>query len=217
MQDGLLAIKCGSDLLKKREATVLFTRIKQAARLVLVTAVILLFSQATDADLLDREEVVANTVRATTLDFSNRDTANETGKSLFFSVHGLIPTGFQVESVRIKNEGELPVTYQLSVSQTAGDVALCNALQVRVLSDWDTKYTGGVLEASFETTVPHTGSSDLVFALSLDDTSTSLTNMTCAFNIMIASATVVQGKTVFFSDEEVLQNQVATGVWSIGE
>jgi len=66
-----------------------FTRIKQAARFLLLTAVILLFSQVTDADLLDREEVTANTVRATTLDFSNRDTANETGKSLFFSVDAL--------------------------------------------------------------------------------------------------------------------------------
>ena len=194
----------------------MFTRIKQAARFLLLTAVILLFSQVTDADLLDREEVTANTVRATTLDFSNRDTANETGKSLFFSVQGLIPTGFQVESVRIKNEGELDVTYELSATQTAGDASLCNALQLRVLSGWLTEYSGPLLGLSFDTAVLEGQNSDLVFVLSLDDTNVQLANTTCAFNIRVASVQTVQGGTIQFFDEEVLQNQVTAGTWSLG-
>ncbi|MDA1079720.1 MAG: hypothetical protein O2840_03490 [bacterium] len=194
----------------------LFSKIKQAARLLLATAVILLFSQVTDADLLDREEVTANTVRATTLDFSNRDTANETGKSLFFSVQGLIPTGFQVESVRVKNEGEMAVSYVLAATQTAGDAAFCNALQLRVLSDWQTEYSGPVLGLSFGTTMLAAEKSDLVFVLSLDDSNASLTNDTCAFNIVVTSQGVVDGETIRFSDEEILQNQVTAGTWSIG-
>ncbi|NCN82648.1 MAG: hypothetical protein GW947_01650 [Candidatus Pacebacteria bacterium] len=194
----------------------LFSKIKQAARLLLATAVILLFSQVTDADLLDREEVTANIVRATTLDFSNRDTANETGKSLFFSVQGLIPTGFQVESVRIKNEGELAVSYELSATQTAGDTDFCNALQLRVMSDWQTEYSGSLLGLSFDATVLEGQKGDLVFVVSLDDTSNSLTNDTCAFNIRVASKQVAGGAVVRFSDEEILQNQVTAGTWSTG-
>ncbi len=195
----------------------LFSKIKQAARLLLATAVILLFSQVTDADLLDREEVTANTVRATTLDFSNRDTANETGKSLFFSVQGLIPTGFQVESVRVKNEGEMDVSYELTATQTAGDADFCNALQLHVLSDWQTEYSGSLLGLSFDTRMLEGEKSDLVFVVSLDDTSTSLTNDTCAFNIRVASQQLVDGEVIRFSDEEILQNQVTAGTWSIGE
>ena len=194
----------------------LFTRIKQAARLLLTTAVILLFSQVTDADLLDREEVVANTVRATTLDFSNRDTANETGKSLFFTVQGLLPTGFQVESVRVKNEGELAVSYELSAAQTAGDADFCNALQLRVMSDWQIEYSGSLLGLSFDATVLEGQKGDLVFVVSLDDTSSGLTNDTCAFNIRVLSKQVVNGETIRFSDEEILQNQVTAGTWSSG-
>ncbi|OGJ15750.1 MAG: hypothetical protein A2632_02230 [Candidatus Pacebacteria bacterium RIFCSPHIGHO2_01_FULL_46_16] len=194
----------------------LFTRIKQAARLLLVAAVLLLFSQVTDADLLDREVVSANVVRATTLDFSNLDTANETSKSLFFSVQGMIPSGFQVETVRIKNEGELAVAYQLSATQTAGDGALCSALQLKVLSDWQTEYSGTLTGLSYETTVLEGQKSDLIFALSLDDTTASLSNNTCAFNIRVASLTTINGEDIQFTDEEVLQNQVSTGTWSTG-
>ena len=193
-----------------------YQKIKTAARLTLIVSVVLLFAQATDADLLDREQIGPNIVRASTLDFVNLDTANETGKSLLFSIQGLVPTGFQVESVRIRNEGELDFQYSVSVFITAGDDALCSALKFHVLSNWTTKYDSGLLSLSYVANLDKDESQDLVFSLGLEDTSESLIGLNCAFNLVVNSVQETENGTMRFYDQEVLQSQVTAGVWTVG-
>ncbi|PIY80494.1 MAG: hypothetical protein COY80_02645 [Candidatus Pacebacteria bacterium CG_4_10_14_0_8_um_filter_42_14] len=193
-----------------------YQKIKTAARLTLIVSVVLLFAQATDADLLDREQIGPNIVRASTLDFVNLDTANETGKSLLFSIQGLVPTGFQVESVRIRNEGELDFQYSVSVFKTAGDDALCSALKFHVLSNWTTKYDSGLLSLSYVANLDKDESQDLVFSLGLEDTSESLIGLNCAFNLVVNSVQETANGTMRFYDQEVLQSQVTAGVWTVG-
>ncbi|PIR62478.1 MAG: hypothetical protein COU65_03195 [Candidatus Pacebacteria bacterium CG10_big_fil_rev_8_21_14_0_10_42_12] len=193
-----------------------YQKIKTVARLTLIVSVVLLFAQATDADLLDREQIGPNIVRASTLDFANLDTANETGKSLLFSIQGLVPTGFQVESVRIRNEGELAFQYSISAVKTAGDDAFCSALKMRVFSNWTTKYDSNLLALSYVADMAEGDTQDLVFSLGLDDSSESLIGQNCAFNLVINTIQETQNGTMRFYDQEVLQSQVTAGVWTIG-
>ena len=192
-----------------------YQKIKTAARLTLIVSVVLLFAQATDADLLDREQIGPNIVRASTLDFSDLDTANETSKSLLFSIQGLVPTGFQVESVRIKNEGELGFQYSISVVKTAGDDAFCSALKLRILKDWTTQYNSDLLAMAYVSELAQGESQDLVFSLGLVDNNESLIGQNCAFNLVINSVQETSNGTIRFYDQEVLQSQVTAGVWAV--
>lgn len=183
-------------------------------KLVFFGLVVLLASaRFTDADFLDREDLADNIFEATTLDFANRDTANLTEKSLFFNIFGLQPTGFAVESVRIKKEGNLGFTYQVVVEQTLGNPALCQALQLRVMRNWQLVYEGSVMAFNYSgALIEENEWHDLVMSLGLpDDAPSDLANQNCGFNIYITTMSGEQGSP--FTDQEVLTSQIQTGGW----
>jgi len=173
---------------------------------VFLLAVVL--ARATDADLSDLEILPANSLKATTLDFANQETATGQNKSLLFSLAGLIPGGFQVESVRISNQGKMAFTYQTFVEQTAGNSELCVALNLKVLRNWQSIYDGPLLGLALSSELSEASSEDLVLALSLPAGS-GLANNTCGFSLKFK--TFDETGLVKFSDEEILQSQVSTG------
>lgn len=184
-----------------------------ASKLLLFLGVLMIVhTNFTDADLFDEEIIAGHSLSATTLDFSSLDTANQSQKSLFFSVVGLVPTGFQVESVRIRKDGELPFTLAVTTQQTGGSTELCQALEVKVLKDWQEVFSGPLpslalneeLEASevFQ---------DLVFVIALNDQNTALSNSSCAFNFTFST---IQADDTHFSDTEIVANTIATGSWT---
>ena len=175
--------------------------------------VLLATARFTDADFLDREDLLNNVFQALTLDFSNLDTANLNEKSLLFNIYGLQPTGFALESVRIKQQAELGFTYQTTVEQTLGNPALCQALQLRVMRDWQVLYEGSLLSFSYSSTLISDNEwQDLVFVLSLPDQAPlDLANQNCGFNIYVTTLSGEDGSP--FSDQEVLTSQVQTGSW----
>lgn len=174
-------------------------------------AVFSAYTQFTDADLFDQEEVANNYFEATTLDFSTHDTANELSKSLLFSVTGMIPTGFQVETVRIKNTGKLEFPYSISVQKTAGSDAFCQSLEGVIMQDWTPVYSGSLLNLTFSGELAAEEKwEDLVFVAKFNDTNAALKNQTCALNISFVS----QIQDSHFADTEVLQNTIASGAWA---
>jgi len=185
-----------------------------SAKLCLLAAFVIVLSQATDADLLDREVISMNTLRATTVDLSTLDTANNSQKSFFFNIQGLIPGGFQVNSVRIKNDGELDMMVAVSTQDTTGSSALCSALELKVLKNWQSVYDSELSSFSYDTTIVAGQTEDLVFAVRLTSPDTAAVATTCAFNFIVATTQEAGGGTIRFKDEELLQNQVATGSWS---
>ena len=174
-----------------------------------VFAVMIAVTKLTDADLSDQEDVRQNVFTASTLDFANQDTANNFAKSLLFNVSGLVPGGFQVESVRVSNQGELSFTYQLTTENFAGDGVLCSALDLMVLKDWQVKYDGKLNQVNFEDQFTEDKrTQDLVLVLKLTAADAVLAGKTCAFDIKIKSKDDPDGSA--FSDEEVLTNSVTT-------
>lgn len=175
--------------------------------------VLMMTASFTDADFLDREDVIDNTFQALTLDFSNRNTANLTEKTLLFNIFGLVPGGFDVASVRLRNEAELPFTYQALVQVTAGNSSLCDAAELRLLKDWQTQYQGGLSTFQYTGQLEPAASEDWVLALSLPSSAPAqLINQTCSFNIVITTLSQPGGSP--FSDQEVMQNQISTGGWA---
>jgi hypothetical protein len=185
-----------------------------SAKLCLCAAVLIVLSQATDADLLDREVISMNTLRAATVDLNTLDTANNTQKSFFFNIQGLVPGGFQVNSVRIKNDGELDMMIAVSTKDTTGSSALCSALELKVLENWQSVYDNALGSFSYNTSIQAGEAEDLVFAVRLTSPDTTAAATTCAFNFVVETTQEAGGGTIRFKDEELLQNQVATGSWS---
>jgi hypothetical protein len=184
------------------------------AKLCLCAAVLIVLSQATDADLLDRETIAMNTLRAATVNLSTLDTANNTQKSLFMNIQGLLPGGFQVTSVRVKNDGELDLMVKLSTQTSAGDSALCSALQLKVLKNWQSISDGALENFQYETTIAAEEAEDLVFAVLLNSPDSGLITKNCTFNFLVESTQEAGGGALRLHDEETLQNQVATGSWA---
>jgi len=175
--------------------------------------VLLATARFTDADFLDREDIFDNVFQALTLDFSNLNTANLTEKSLLFNIFGLQPSGFTLESVRIKQQAELGFTYQVVVEQTIGNPALCQALQLRVMRDWQVLYEGSLMGFNYSSSLASDDTwQDLVFMLSLPaQAPPDLANQTCGFNMYVTTLSGEQGSP--FTDQEVLTSQVQTGSW----
>lgn len=172
--------------------------------LVLVLGIILATTRLTDADLIDREFIYDNLLRATTLDFSNRQTANEFPQSTLFNVTGLIDGGFQVESVRVKKEGEMEFDYNIRMEKAGNWSQTCNGLELKVFRSWQQIYQGALTEFGINSSVGESGHDDLVFSLRMNGSGSA----TCDFNFIIETYGIDPLEQTGFHDTEVLQNHV---------
>lgn len=174
-------------------------------------AVFSAYTQFTDADLFDQESVTNNYFEATTLDLTTHDTATELSKTILFSVTGMVPSGFQIETVRLKNAGKLEFPYSVSVQKTAGSDSFCQSLEGVLMQDWTPVYTGNLMSMAFSGELRETEKwEDLVFVVKFTGTAAELKNQTCNFSISFTS-TLPGGK---FSDTESIQNTIISGTWA---
>ena len=174
-----------------------------------VLFIILYYTKATDADLLDEEIIDQNTIKATTLDFANKDTANAFSKTQFFNVTQMIPNGFAVESLRIQNEGEMDFNYKMRFEKTGGDDAFCSSLDMIMLENWSKKYDGDLNNFVWESEVKQNSVNDLVFSVSFESEDASLFSKSCQFNIVIDSRAIPSSDGGFF-DQEILDNSITS-------
>lgn len=180
--------------------------------LLFITALFAGYSDFTDADLFDEEVITPHSLQATTLDFSQLNSATEQATSLLFSISDMKYTGLAVESIRIKNSGQEGSPFTLSTRQTGGTAAVCINLQLKIFKNWTQVYAGPLLEAHFSDTLP-TGSAalDYVFALELPGAESELMNASCHFAFDFSTQRTPEDH---FFDTEVLQNTVTTGTWT---
>lgn len=179
--------------------------------LILLIGVVLHNARFTDADLLDVETIPDNLLRATTLDFSNNKTSNELPLTNFFNVSGLLSNGFEVETLRIKRDGEMDFAYQLSTQNISGSQALCDSLIITIMKNWTTVYEGSLQNVSYADELNAVRHQDLVFVVKTNGSGQGLGNQGCYFEFLIA--TDFELEETAFHDEEVLQNQIISGIF----
>ena len=149
----------------------------------------------------------ANTWQATTLAFSNLDTASDQPTNSLFSLSSLRPGGFQVRSLRLHKDGQMNFNYRVKPEITGGNPALCQNLTFTLLQNWQKRYEGALpqVDTTFAMTDP--GKDDWIAVVSLANQDRSLANQSCSFDLIFQST----GKG--FADESRLQNQISTGSW----
>lgn len=176
--------------------------------------VTIFFSGSTDADLLVNKTVPSNVWAATTLDFSNKDTANNQETSSLFDVNGLLPEGFQVKSVRIKNEGKMSFSYLLTSEQTGGDQNLYKQLRIKIMKNWVVKYDGAVETMKIQMDEKDMNSDDWIMFLSVYGNDENMVQKETRFNILFKTGSTDPKKGFYV--EKKLENRVLMGIWKNG-
>lgn len=148
--------------------------------LILVTT-ILSTSSSTSADLSDKETSFGNTMKATTLAFSTRNSFNEGIISQSFSTYGLVANGFDLRAIRIKKEGELASPYILSAEKIGGDDSACNALKISIMQNNQIIYTGGIATLNLNSNI-NDNPDDWIIFVGLANYNNELKNKVCNFN-----------------------------------
>lgn len=175
--------------------------------LILALGIILVYTSFTDADFIVRHYIRDNLFKATTLDFSNRQTANEFPTSTLFNISGMVASGFAVESVRIKKEGETSFLYQITPEIVTAS-HLCELLRLRVLNeDWQQIYQGELISFKLNASVTN-DFDDLIFVVYLGEDPGQ--NHRCDFNIVIETTNESNETETGFWDKEILQNSIST-------
>lgn len=175
--------------------------------------VLLVFTGATDADLFDQERINNNSWQAVTLDFSQRNTANNNMISLLFNTSGLLPDGFQVKAVRVKKDGQLDFNYRISIEKTAGYDPFCNSLKIVAMKDWQKEYQGNLVSFFLDDQMSDEGKRDWIFFIGLENNDADLKNKVCDFNLIFSSWRGEPGNSQGLHDQEVLANHIVAGVW----
>lgn len=188
------------------------TLFKSLFFMILVLTVI---TGATSADLFVTKIIGNNKFSATTLDFSNRDTATNGFTSVLFNISGFVTSGFEVKGVRMKKDGKEDFEYKINFVKSLGDDSLCQALQLTVLQNWQIKYQGNLSDFTLNSNIKENGFDDWVFYINLARNEIELTNKICDFNFVFKTFRADPQKTVGFWDEEILTNHIASGTWTM--
>lgn len=154
-----------------------------------------------------------NAFSASTLDFSLRNTSDVVLPSPLFNITGMIPGNSDTKIVRVTKEAAEDYKYQINYSKTAGNDALCNALQIEAKFEGTMKYSGSLSSLNI-TPLTNTGTSnDWDLVISLTDSSSSFRNKSCSFNLTFKGWQTDSDGTWGYADEEVVGNTVSTGTW----
>ncbi len=162
----------------------------------------LLTCSRTDADFRDQQVISHNQMKATTLDFSNKSTSNEKEQKFLYEIDGFIPGGFDVESIRIKKEGELEFNYNLGYQFSTGDENVCSQLNLKILKENEFVYNDKLSNLNYSSFVNM--HEDLIFFISLENNNLGAEKY-CDFDLIFNTQ---KDSDTIFHDREVLKNHI---------
>ena len=174
---------------------------------------VLINTERTDADLVAERRQQDNTFAATTLSFSNRNTANFDVVSWFFTTNHLQPNGYDLHALRVQKDGEMEFNYDIRVTNTNTD-ALCNSLELTILKDFQEVYKGALSATHIERSISKEGFDDLIFMVKLKSNEASLRQKQCNFTLAMKTfkKSSDEKEEGLWAKQE-LQNSVQTGTW----
>lgn len=175
----------------------------------------LLFTSATDADFVDKKILVDNKMSATTLNFSKNNTATNSPISKLFDINGIVPGGFQVESVRLKNEGQSNLFSKISSEITGGDSNFCQSLEIEFMLEGQSKYKDKLSNLSFTPPVlnPNTQADWLIF-IRFNKNEPVLQNQMCQFNLIFDGFNKNISENSNLKFKKLIQNSIQSGFWN---
>lgn len=148
----------------------------------------LILVSPTNADFVFKKTIKNNQFSATTLDFSKLKTSNNSNVESLFNINGILAGGYQVDSLRIKNQGSAQFNYVLSFEKINGDDVFCQNLEINLIKDGQSQYNGLLVDLNLNSNLNSNQSfSDWLVYLKLKDNYLSSKPEFCDFNLVINS------------------------------
>lgn len=146
----------------------------------------LIFIKPTNADFVFTKSINNNQFTATTLDFSQLKTANENILQTLFNIDNIIPGGYQVNTLRIKNQGKSQLNYQISFQKKAGNDNFCRSLQIEFWQNGKSFYQGSLVDLNLISSLNSPeDNQDWLVILRLDQNFLSNQIVNCQFDLKI--------------------------------
>ncbi|MBP9718887.1 MAG: hypothetical protein KBD46_00265 [Candidatus Levybacteria bacterium] len=169
-------------------------------------------TQYTTADIFDEEVVQHNQVIATTLAFSQKNTANNNTTSSLFHTNGLQSDGFDLAAIRVKKSGKMNFTYRVKIDEIVPST-LCKNLVLQVMYKKEFIYEGALINFVKDETMTQEKPQDWIYFLSLPSNAAMLKQQSCDFNIHFKTWRGNPESKKGFYDENVISNTITTGNW----
>jgi hypothetical protein len=111
----------------------------------------LILVDPTNADFVSTKTIKNNQLSATTFNFSNLNTINESNVETLFDINNIFSGGYAVNTLRIKNEGKTNLNYSISFKKESGDDNFCRNLKVEMTKIIDnTKYQNNLTDLNIK-------------------------------------------------------------------
>lgn len=174
----------------------------------------LILTNTTDADFIDKKTVLDNKMSATTLDFTNTDTATNAPINTLFNINGIVPGGFQVDAVRLRNEGQSNLYNKITTEIVGGDMNFCQSLDIELNYDEQSNFKGKLIELSNEAPAlnPNTQSDWVVF-IRFNKNDINLKNKSCQFNLVFNGYNKTALQLSGLKYKKVISSNVTSGSW----
>ena len=146
----------------------------------------LILVSSTNADFVDKKIIKNNRLTATTLDFSQLKTTDSSNIETLFNINGLSPGGYQVNTLRIKNQGKTNLNYYLTFEKNNGEDNFCRQLEINLIKNGQSKYQGSLIDLNLnDILVKEQEFSDWLVYIKLKDNYLSSKSEVCDFNLNI--------------------------------
>lgn len=176
--------------------------------------VILISAEKTSADLIAEKKQANNSISATTLSFVSLNTVNFDPMRWFINIDGIKLNGYEIKSLKIKNEGHLDFNYSIKTNKKSSDDLLCEALTLRIMKDWEKVYEGSLIDLKVSQKISSDRDDDLVFIVSLKKNDKSFVEKQCNFDFEFKTwkNSPDEDEKGLFA-KQVLSNTIKTGRW----
>jgi len=140
----------------------------------------------TNADFVFKKTIKNNQFSATTLDFSQLKTSNNSTVENLFNINGILPGGYQVNTLRIKNQGATNFSYSLTFEKVDGSDNFCKNLEINLIKNGQSQYDGYLVDLNLESNLNSDENfSDWLVYIKLKDNYISSKSEFCDFNLNI--------------------------------
>lgn len=141
---------------------------------------------STNADFVFKKTIKNNQFSATTLDFSQLKTSNNSTVESLFNINGILAGGYQVDTLRIKNQGATNFNYSLTFEKISGDDNFCKNLEINLIKNGQSQYNGFLVDLNLKSSLNADQSfSDWLVFVKLKDNYINSKLESCDFNLNI--------------------------------
>ena len=179
--------------------------------LFLICVFSLMLVTTTNADFSDSKTIKNNKLTATTLDFSKLKTTDNSDIENLFNIQGILPSGYQVNTLRIKNEGGTNLNYFLTFEKINGDDNFCRQLEINLIKDGQSKYQGNLVDLKLDNLLDKGQNfSDWLIYIKLKDNYLSSNSVNCDFNLTINGFNNNSNQKSGFKYKKIIHNFISS-------